>query len=614
MADIRRVPLLLVILFAAAIGGYFVIKSQIQKNFVIAEIPNVVVQPVLEFNTTQVYDYRTGAMEWYGDYPFAVFSYYYNNTPYALVVGVSFSGLFIDKVYVRLYNLLSKSVVSEKIIEYPEGYGISLDKKPFYYIDKSGRLVATIPVDVSTEAGESLLVYKVVVDKGNITEFKPVFPPRAVNYPLEGGSIYQAIVFEGVGKDYVVLVGTVTSPINPWYRNTEIVILDDLGNILYSFVDNNTENNVPYNIIAYETNNTVVFAVGVSGYYPEGTLYTPTYSIIYDKNTKIYRIDFARSLDISSYPDRTIVGYGEDIIFLRTTPVYGYVRGMPYLEYLFLPRGWIKGDRILGIHWQNNYPVSYEVIYRLFNYTFTDDGISLYVLAEGLFMNFTPPFFNGTGDEFDILWTNKYVEVLGLSGNYLPILYIARESGIRQEYAPGLVAETEREAEYVALVDLDNYKIYNIKISDIQQFINVTIQGDLGIIKVVGPVYFTTDNLLVKSLYHPRFLIPVSSVIATEIRNVTTYEPISANLTIRTVVYMLTTVIQQPKPQPQPSPQPSGGVTTTVIPPSENVTNVTNVTTQIPVQAAYPTIPTWVTVLAGIIILMIILYYLTRAR
>jgi len=549
MADIRRVPLLLVILFAAAIGGYFVIKSQIQKDFVIAEMPNVMLEPVLEFRASSIFNATTGEYIGYGEYPFAVFPYYYNNTPYALGIIVSYNET--DKVYIKLYHLPTKSVVSEKVIEKQYMRVIS-GPSTFYYTDKSGRMIATVYVG-STDGSTFLnwTVYKIVVEGGNITEFKEIYSLNNPTYPPQL-DLHQAIVFEGLDRDYILLM------IKDRTQNTRIFMaLDEYKNLLY-YVSTYGEF---LGRAVYETNKTIVFAVG----FTEGANIKTIHYFVFDKDTKTFtRIEVIPG-EISFGAQNFIAGYNEDLVIFRTNPMIGIIRGERFETYAFLDvyRGWVKGNKVFGITWQNNYPEYYLVNYQLFNYSF-DEGFNAQKIAEGLFMNLISPFFEGTGapGDFWIDWLDRYVEVLGLKGNYLSILKAVNERNIKRGY-------------YVTLVDLDNYKVYNIKVGEARWVTESITQEGL-----IYYIWYNVPYIMENAIYHPRFLIPFVNTTAVFVRNATTMEYLYGASNITVVVYALTTypIVQnitnetQIQPQPQPKPQTGFGVEITPTPTEINIT------------------------------------------
>jgi len=514
MVDIRRVPLLLVILFAAVIGGYLIIKSQIQKDFVIEEIKeisDIIVEPVLEFKWTYIYNGTTGEYTEHGEQPLAIFPYYYNNIPYALTIVEAFNNGY-SKGYVRLHNLLTKSIVSEVVIE---DFLSSEINNIFYYIDRSGKLIATI-------FRLDNIIHKIVVDKENITEVKTINIENLLGSP----DIYieYAIIFEGTDRDYIVL-----SAMNciKDLCNAETMILDEYGNVTYKI----RYGEYPYDIDLYETKNTVVYIVEMGEY---DTIVT--YYIVFDKNTKT----FVQIGNISGSLKPVIAGYDEDLVILRTENYSVIIKGSERYEitntsetYLDVHMGWVKGDKIFGLNISYIYPREYIVYYELYNYSI-NGGFNIQKVAEGLFTNMTSLFYEGVGQYFSAGLYDRYIEVLGLKNKSLLVLFETSETFWRNWNM-----EDKRKI-YLSIVDLDNYKAYNIKLAENVSYSRSSERED---------TYIYESYYLYKLLdiYHPRFLIPIvqSSYVSILDKNWRLLESIY-NETI--VVYMLKSAVYQPQP------------------------------------------------------------------
>jgi len=587
MADIRRVPLLLIVLLAAAIGGYFVIKSQIQKDFVIAEMPNVVAEPVLEFKEVYIYNGTTGETIIYGELLYVVFPYYYNNIPYALAIiePRPYNGT----IYVRLYNLINRSLVNEVTLG-GDPYQLYI-YSTYYYVDKLGRQIVTIATFSGLDYyNTKYTAYKIVLDRGNITNVKPIELGVFGWYV----SPIRSVIFEGANRDYIVMLITDYSA-EPY--KFIIKVMDEYGNVIY----NTTYYWAYFNSeIFYETNNTVIYSTTI--FFGSDSRNMIHY-FVFDKNTKTFK-DIGTIDEVSWDSNIFIAGYNEDLAIYRTNPRVGFINGKRFetTELSEIKIGWVKGNKILGITWQDDQKSYY---YKLYNYSFSfDGGFNVQKIAEGLFMNLTQLSLIGNVYNVWISWFNNYVEILGLPNKYLPILFTIRIGGY--PYGPPDVIQTN-----IALVDLDNYKVYIAKVFEGYNRYNYTEQDDLFMSN--GTSYYVELSPYWVT-YQPRFLILVDKHEWWYEHNRTSGE-YNYNINVTSVIYMLKSYIKEEQPQPQPKPQPSGEVSAPT--PSVEVTNnvtTDQTTTQIPVQAVYPTIPTWVTVLAVIVILMVILYYMARRK
>jgi len=492
--EYRNKLVFFVFILLAILGIYtyfYISKSQTEIG--------VITKPALEiFQYREIYREGIGWSVIYGEMVLAVFPYYYNNTSYVLLLtelnsDTRFSNIPTNVTLpVKLYNLLTKSVVDERIIveQTREEFLENKIRDDFiiglysHYIDKSGKLIATVQLDVYYykiideeygwwESGyKGIVVYKIVVDGENITETKTI-------YYFEGVPPYTIrMTFEGVDKDYMIALSS-----------NQVLLIDEYRNILWSSLHNGR-------VIAeeaYETNSAVIY----TAVFEDGK----TDYIVFDKNTKTFTYTFTVDVNIDygklylGFP-LFIGGYYEDIVIPILYPSVGFVKGkmINITDPIDVDFGWVKKDKIFGIKIEYNESTdSTETRYKVYNYTFVNNTISIQKIEEGQFVTV---FQHVSNWEMIIRkWLGKHIEVIGLPDNYLPILQIPlyfREEWIFP-HDPDVIVE-------LFLIDIYNYcRVYIIELFD-QYSRSVTNESTNYYEKGINYMF---------SFNHPRFLLPI---------------------------------------------------------------------------------------------------------
>jgi len=515
-----------VLLAILGIYTYFYIsKAQISEDFTLEDIP-IIKTLVLEFKANYSYNRTSNVISWCGEYPYYILPHYYNNTLYILVVLRPYYDM--DNIYFRLYDTRTGSIVNEFVME-----NVSKVPSIVHYTDKSGKLIITFYFDFFRTLGiPSYKIYKMVVDKGNITEFREILSRDNLS-DFSHQIIDIGVVFEGVDRDYILLV-----------RGTEmgrdIRIIDEYGNIIYNYTYIGSGYLVGTQWVLgtkiYETNNTVIFYVVMyNNSDPEVPYYTFAYRTFYvsfDKNRKEFVNIWTRA--VPSFPPSNrlfIIEYRGDLVVVNNFPKSDVVimRDKIFETWTFfdlhktilnIPAeiGWAKGDKIFFIRAPIIRNDTHIITYQIYTYSYDGNDIEIQKVSEGLFLNWTLP------SSLKLHWWDAEAEILGLDDRY--IQFFAEEDETLNDIYLFL------RYLYVVLVDIENRKVNISKVVDYY-----FDSGTKGIPDNLAISYHYVERP--KGMY--RFLVSQEIANETWIINWTNFEKIYEEFSIVTRSYILST-------------------------------------------------------------------------
>jgi len=542
MENIRRIAIFFIIVLAT-VGIFYVFKfSTYYTKAQFTEITeenldfNLTIEKVLEFKSF----YDTGNKSAVGEDLLAIIPYFYGGVPYGIAIVVvnksdtSTNPGVTNVLEFRVYDLRYGEIIDRyRITDLAPG-DISASRITYYTDESTNRVIITYYV--RADMGR---VYKVVVDKTNISEVKRF---EYHNPWGEPGVLEYAMVVEGNGTDILFYLYTRSydGKLAIWARD------ENGNNVIGLYYMGSLQG---WSI--YEASSFIVYTMHIIG-----AGWQTGHMILYDKINKAI-LDLGMSFgwgNDRTYIENTIGGYYDDIVIHRGNYFIGYARDIGRFEISNVPGMWnspgyIRYDKILqvGKVIRGTYPNYSEVYisYNLLRYDKENNTLNIYSLNDtGVLVDFTQDvqdIISGITGRVGITILDKHVEILGLdSMRYIPIL----SSLYEDSRAVGCRGDV-----YLLLVDIDSKTVYRKKIDRTycpQQIFYVT--------------------------YHPRYLFYLAYSHKNESIIENTYR-----------VYALSTYpIVQNVTKQQPQPQP--GFDVVIITPETNITippyNVTqNVTT-----------------------------------
>jgi len=463
-----------VLLVALGISGYFyIIKSQIEKDFEIAYEPYIYADLAYEEHWSgyeaRIYDPNTGSSytirDMNGTILAAAIPYYYNNTPYIILISYKKDyplGGASSNYTIKVYNPITKEIVDQAYFYGPRHLTILWDLNIIAYTQDNKKVITLH----SKTYGLTLHLSKVVVEDAMIKEIKTYMDAyRNVSKWLEDPYtgqveviVYFLVIFEGNSSDYIV-VYYYNYTGNTYYLR----IFDESGNILF---DKSWQ--ITYMHISFYESKDYVFIGAIN---PDNNIIS---ILIYNKNNRgfyfyentnvsIYNVEMSHRYIFGNYNKNRIATVGTDPmhIFTEDTGIIQITLDEVYTNISDQRRfvGGILADDKIILYDKLFSSLFYDpnIKYRLYNYSINENNIDVSLISKGNLVN-VPNLLNWVGGIFFAsvipettplyLHNNKY-NIIYSWENYVPLVILI------DKYGGG-------HAGIYGLVDLNNYRIYPI--------------------------------------------------------------------------------------------------------------------------------------------------------
>jgi len=389
---------------------FYMIKSQIERDFEIAYEPYIYADLVYEVNSSAyvffTWEYRV--FETNGTFLLAAVPYYYNNIPYIILINHEWNYTLYNNIIVSsnytasIYNPITKEIIDQISFRGPAADSPSATTVVAYDIDN--RKIISI-----ARNGVPLQLSKIVIENASIKEVRECIDCDNISNKIASGGIrvFFSMLLEGNNTDYVVVVYENTSV---FPNNIYLRIYDEHGNLLREFMSVWYTDSI--RVSYFESKNYIFVGLSIDRYPPVYTVL-----LIYNKNSK--NIDLFEDMIYLIRPNPVYLSvlfgdYDKDIAAIVNQGrlyIYTEKTGVKVIDlgWVDLIRGIIIDDKIMlyrsDIYYHSGWKDNID--YWLYNYSIDNNTINISLLSRGVLIN-TTAFLGEDYEQYDFDQFNYY--------------------------------------------------------------------------------------------------------------------------------------------------------------------------------------------------------------